>query len=79
MKEIAGPHGHLYYLLDPLEDPGKVNDRTPSPEVPPLPNNRPPSLSPTHRSNSSQVSSQQSAPFMRPKAYTYTSHRDHSI
>lgn len=83
MKEIAGPHGHLYYLLDPLDDPGKVNHRSPSPDAPPLPNHRPPTISPahvSHRSNSTTSPLQQSAPFMRPKAYTHTagtSSRDH--
>ena len=77
MKEIAGPHGHLYYLLDPLDNPGKVNDQAAFPEAPPLPNYRPPSLSPAHRTNSSKLSSQQSAPFTRPKAYTYSNSREH--
>ena len=78
MKEVAGPHGHLYYLLDPLDDPGQVSHQTPSLEAPPLPNHRPPSLSPAHRSQSSKLpSQQQSSPTMRPKAYTYTSSSDH--
>lgn len=78
MKEVAGPHGHLYYLLDPLDDPGKVSNQTASPEAPPLPNHRPPSLSPAHRSLSNKLpSQQQSSQTMRPKTDSYTSSSDH--
>ena len=79
MQEVAGPHGHLYYLLDPLDEPGRPTEKSPSPEAPPLPNHRPPSLSPVHRSNSNNASSssQHSEPFMRPKAHTFTTTSDH--
>lgn len=77
MQEVAGPHGHLYYLLDPLDEPGKPVEKSPSPEAPPLPNHRPPSLSPIHRSNSNNATSssslqQHSEPFVRPKAHTFS-------
>lgn len=78
MQEVDG---HLYYLLDPLEEPAKTTSekKSPSPEAPPLPNHRPPSLSPVHRSSCSATSSpQHSLPLMRPKAHTFsTSTADH--
>jgi hypothetical protein len=77
MQEVDG---HLYYLLDPLEEPGRTSEKkSPSPDAPPLPNHRPPSLSPVHRSSLSNTSSpQHSLPLMRPKAHTFsTSASDH--
>ena len=76
MQEVDG---HLYYLLDPLEEPGKASEKSPSPEAPPLPNHRPPSLSPVHRSSRSNTSSPQHSqpPLMRPKAHTFSTTTDH--
>lgn len=78
MQEVDG---HLYYLLDPLEEPGKASEKAPPPDnAPPLPNHRPPSLSPVHRTSLSNTSSPQHSllPLMRPKAHTFsTSTSDH--
>lgn len=81
MREIAGPHGHLYYLLDPLDEPKAPCEKSSSPEAPPLPNHWPRSLSPVHRSSSNTMScpssEQLSRSPMRPKSHTFTAATDH--
>ncbi len=49
LQEKAGPLGHIYYLLDPINDPIH-SVPTPQKTKPPLPNNLPPTS--PHRANS---------------------------